>query len=207
MILIDNTFLTQKLTEAIQNMTQSEFSALLKTYHATSEIYLWVLEDSELSFFDEPIRIAYYVIDHRDSLGNLTIKEILNDWENRQKNTERKIMQAIEKMHGEDMIKLFNAYGREYGQIYEMFYIDDALDEFSYEFRSFSDVFDSLADDFDYNAPYVYVDKGIIHSAEQNEFSAEHPLIKPHLKEMVERISHSCGLSDYPELKRIVEES
>ena len=204
MILIDDTFLTQKLTEAIQNMTQSEFSTLLKTYHATSEIYLWVLEDSELSFFDEPIRIAYYVIDHRDSLGNSTIKEILNDWENRQKNTERKIMQVIETMHGEDIIKLFNAYGREYGQIYEMFYIDDALDEF----RSFSDGFDSLADDFDYNAPYVYVDKGIIHSAEQNEFSAEHPLIKPHLKEIVKCVSHSCGLlSDYPELKRIVEES
>lgn len=113
-------------------------------------------------------------------------------------------MQVIETMHGEDIIKLFNAYGREYGQIYEMFYIDDALDEF----RSFSDVFDSLADDFDYNAPYVYVDKGIIHSAEQNEFSAEHPLIKPHLKEIVKCVSHSCGLlSDYPELKRIVEES
>lgn len=196
MILIDDTFLTQELTETIQNMTQSEFSALCEAYRAT-------FRDFELSSFDDPRIITCYVVNCKDSLGNSTIKEILNDWENRQKNTERKIMQVIETMHGEDMIKLFNAYGREYGQIYEMFYIDDALDEF----RSFSDVFDSLADDFDYNAPYVYVDKGIIHSAEQNEFSAEHPLIKPHLKEIVKCVSHSCGLSDYPELKRIVEES
>lgn len=193
--MIDDTFLTQKLTEAIQNMTQSEFSALCEAYRAT-------FRDYELSSFDNPRIIACYVVNCKDSLGNSTIEEVLNDWENRQRNTERKIMQVIKTMHGEDMVNLFNVYG-EYEQIYEMCYIDDAL----YEFHSFSDVFDSLADDFDYNASYVYVDKGIIHSAEQNEFSAEHPLIKPHLKEIVKCVSHSCGLSDYPELKRIVEES
>lgn len=193
--MIDDTFLTQELTEIIQNMTQREFSALCEAYRAT-------FRDYELSSFDNPKIIACYVVNCKDSLGNSTIEEALNDWENRQRNTERKIMQVIKTMHGEDMVNLFNVYG-EYEQIYEMCYIDDAL----YEFHSFSDVFDSLADDFDYNASYVYVDKGIIHSAEQNEISAEHPLIKTHLKEMVEHISHSWGLSDYPELKRIVEES
>lgn len=192
--MIDDTFLTQELTEIIQNMTQSEFSALCEAYRAT-------FRDYELSSFDNPRIIACYVVNCKDSLGNSTIEEALNDWENRQRNTERKIMQVIKTMHGEDMVNLFNVYG-EYEQIYEMCYIDDAL----YEFHSFSDVFDSLADDFDYNASYVYVDKGIIHSAEQNEISAKHPLIKTHLKEMVEHISHSWGLSDYPELKRIVEE-
>lgn len=192
--MIDDTFLTQELTETIQNMTQSEFSALCEAYRAT-------FRDFELSSFDDPRIIVCYVVNCKDSLGNSTIEEVLNDWENRQRNTERKIMQVIKTMHGEDMVNLFNVYV-EYEQIYEMCYIDDAL----YEFHSFSDVFDSLADDFDYNAPYVYVYKGI-HSAEQNEFSAEHPLIKPHLKEIVKCVSHSCGLSDYPELKRIVEES
>lgn len=140
--MIDDTFLKQELTEIIQNMTQSEFSTLCEAYRAT-------FRDYELSSFDNPRIIACYVVNCKDSLGNSTIEEALNDWENRQRNTERKIMQVIKTMHGEDMVNLFNVYG-EYEQIYEMCYIDDAL----YEFHSFSDVFDSLADDFDYNASY-----------------------------------------------------
>lgn len=120
--MIDDTFLTQELTETIQNMTQSEFSALCEAYRAT-------FRDFELSSFDDPRIIVCYVVNCKDSLGNSTIEEVLNDWENRQRNTERKIMQVIKTMHGEDMVNLFNVYV-EYEQIYEMCYIDDALYEF-----------------------------------------------------------------------------